>query len=127
MNGNPSDTTQSGRRSWLIKNWLSLTGLVIVIGSLFSFLLLFLLASIAHFANPYIGVLAYLVAPMFLVFGLILTGIGILRWRRRIAKKGAAVVSLRIDLSRPRDRRLMPGFLSFAVLFLLVSAVGTYH
>src|ERR1041385_8156979 len=127
MNGNTPDTTSTSRRSWLIKNWLSLTGLVIVIGSLFSFLLLFLLDALAHFANPYIGILTYLVAPGFLVIGLFLTGLGILRWRRRIARKGAAVLSLRIDLSRPRDRRFMAVFLSCAVVFLLISAVGTYH
>jgi hypothetical protein len=127
MNGNTPDTTSTSRRSWLIKNWLSLVGLVIVIGSLFSFLLLFLLDALAHFANPYIGILTYLVAPGFLVIGLFLTGLGILRWRRRIARKGAAVLSLRIDLSRARDRRLMAVFLFCAVMFLLISAVGTYH
>ncbi len=127
MNGQTPDTTSTTRRSWLIKNWLSLTGLVIVVGSLFSFLLLFLLDSLEHFANPYIGVLTYLVAPVFLVIGLALTGLGILRWRRRIARRGEAILALRIDLSRARDRRLMAVFLSFAVVFLLVSAVGTYH
>jgi nitrate/TMAO reductase-like tetraheme cytochrome c subunit len=127
MNGNTPDTTSTSRRSWLIKNWLSLTGVVIVVGSLFSFLLLFVLDSLAHFANPYIGILTYLVAPAFLVIGLGMTAAGILRWRRRIAKKGLAVLSLRIDLSRPRDRKLMAVFLSFAVVFLLISAVGTYH
>ncbi|HYT60953.1 MAG TPA: NapC/NirT family cytochrome c, partial [Haliangiales bacterium] len=127
MNGQTPDTASTARRSWLIKNWLSLTGLVIVVGSLFSYLLLFLLDSLEHFANPYIGVLTYLVAPVFLVIGLALTGLGILRWRRRIARKGEAILALRIDLSRTRDRRLMAVFLSFAVVFLLFSAVGTYH
>ncbi len=126
MNGTtPGTTTQ--RRSWLIKNWLSLTGLVIVAGSLFSFLLLFLLDSLAHFANPYVGVLTYLVAPVFTVIGLALTGLGILRWRWRIAKKGEAIQALRIDLSRARDRRLMAVFVSFAGVFLLVSALGSYQ
>jgi hypothetical protein len=127
MNGNPSETTPPIRRSWLIKNWLSLAGLVIAIGSLFSFLLLFLLDSLAHFSNPYIGVLTYLVAPGFLVIGLGLTLLGVWRWRRRIAREGAAVLPLRIDLSRTRDRRLMGIFLTCAVVFLLISALGTYH
>jgi hypothetical protein len=50
-------------RAPLLRNWLSLAGLVIALGSLFSFLLLFILDSATHLANPYIGILTYLVAP----------------------------------------------------------------
>ena len=64
------------RRSSVFRNWLSLTGLVVVVGSLFSFLLLLLLDALAHFANPYIGILTYLVAPAFLVIGLFLAVAG---------------------------------------------------
>ena len=63
-------------RPSLLRNWLSLTGLVIVIGSLFSFFLLFVLDTLAHFSNPYVGILTYFVAPGFLIFGLLLTVVG---------------------------------------------------
>ena len=53
----------------MFRNWLSLTGLVVVVGSLFSFFLLLLLDALAHFSNPYVGILTYLVAPAFLVIG----------------------------------------------------------
>ncbi len=46
-------------RPSLARNWLSLAGLVIAVGSLFSFLLLFLLDEIAHLANPYVGILTF--------------------------------------------------------------------
>ncbi|MGA2241665.1 MAG: NapC/NirT family cytochrome c [Verrucomicrobiota bacterium] len=115
-------------RPSLLRNWLSLSGLVIALGSLFSFLLLFVLDSLAHFANPYIGVLTYLVAPGFLMLGLGLAILGLLLRRWRIARAGGAASSaIKIDLSRPRDRRLMGFFISGAVAFLLVSAVGSYH
>ena len=56
-------------RSSLLRNWMSLAGLVIVVGGVFSFLLLFVLDSVAHFANPYISILTWMIAPAFLVIG----------------------------------------------------------
>ena len=39
-------------RPSLLRNWISLTGLVVVIGSLFSFFMLLMLDAVAHFSNP---------------------------------------------------------------------------
>ena len=101
--------------------------MVTVIGALFSFLQLFILDTVAHFSNPYISILTWMVAPAFLVFGLFLTVIGELRERRR-RKGGASLMStVQVDLSRPRDRRNMAIFVVGAVLFLLLSAVGSYN
>jgi nitrate/TMAO reductase-like tetraheme cytochrome c subunit len=111
----------------MFRNWLSLTGLVVVIGSLFSFLLLLLLDALAHFANPYIGILTYLVAPAFLVLGLILGLLGAFLRHRQIIKTSGPLPPLRIDLTRPRDRRLFGFFLAGSVLFLLISALGSYQ
>lgn len=65
MNPEASSTSASPTpgRSSVFRNWISLAGLVVVVGSLFSFVLLLLLDALAHFANPYIGILTYLVAP----------------------------------------------------------------
>jgi nitrate/TMAO reductase-like tetraheme cytochrome c subunit len=114
-------------RPSLLRNWLSLTGLVTVIGALFSFIQLFILDTVAHFSNPYISILTWMVTPAFLVLGLFLTVVGELRERRR--RKGAVslIATVQIDLSRPRDRRNMAIFLVVAVLFLLLSAVGSYN
>jgi nitrate/TMAO reductase-like tetraheme cytochrome c subunit len=111
----------------LLRNWTSLTGLVIISGSLFSFLLLFTLDTLAHFSNPYIGVLTYLVAPVFLLLGTVLLVLGMLLERRQIIKAAGAAPPVVINLSRPRDRKLMVLFLTGAVCFLLVSALGSYH
>ena len=75
-------------RPSLLRNWMSLTGLVVVIGSLFSFFLLFMLDAVSHFSNPYLGILTYIIAPGFLIFGLFLTVVGVLRERH---KRGGAV------------------------------------
>jgi hypothetical protein len=110
----------------LLRNWLSLSGLVIALGSLFSFLLLFLLDTVARFTNPYIGVLTYLVAPGFLLLGLAVA-VGGAVWQRRRAKAAAPVPALQIDLSRPRDRRMLGFFIAGSLGFLLISALGSYH
>jgi nitrate/TMAO reductase-like tetraheme cytochrome c subunit len=121
-----ANTPESGRPS-LLKNWISLTGLVIVVGSLFSALLLFILDTIARSSNPYIGILTYFVAPFFLFLGLFLTVAGAWRERKRLGSKAGILPRMTVDLSRPRDRRIMAGFIGGSVIFLLISAVGSYH
>src|SRR5208283_4797517 len=99
------------------RNWLSLTGLVIVIGGLFSFFLLFMLDAVAHFSNPYIGILTYIIAPAFLIFGLLLTVTGLLRERRKRGGAGSLVSAVQIDLSRPRDKRILGYFIAGTLFF----------
>jgi O-antigen/teichoic acid export membrane protein len=105
-------------RPSLLRNWMSLTGLVVVIGSLFSFFMLLMLDAVAHFSNPYISILTWMVTPGFLIGGMILTLIGVLRARHRRAESATFAAAVQIDLSRPRDRRIMGAFLAGAVLFL---------
>jgi nitrate/TMAO reductase-like tetraheme cytochrome c subunit len=111
----------------LLRNWLSLSGLVMMVASLFSFLLLFLLDLFAHTANPYIGVLTYLVSPAFTAIGLVMVVVGVLRWRYKLRKTVGGVLAVQFDLMRPHDRRVMGVFLTGSVAFLLISAVGVYH
>ena len=117
----------SPARPSLLRNWISLTGLVIMVGSLFSFLLLFMLDTLANFSNPYIGILTYFIAPAFLFFGLLLTVIGALRERKKLGEFAGLLPKMVVDLSRPRDRRIMGLFIAGSLLFLLVSAIGSYH
>ena len=119
-------TPKSGRPS-LLRNWLSLSGLVIVIGSLFSFCLLFFLDTLAHFSNPYVGILTYFVAPAFLFFGIGLTLLGAWRERKKLGASVGLLPKMVVDLSRPQDRKKMAVFLFGSVLFLLLSAIGSYH
>jgi nitrate/TMAO reductase-like tetraheme cytochrome c subunit len=106
---------------------MSLVGLVVMVGSLFSFLFLLLLEAMAHFSNPYVGILTYLVAPGFLASGFFLAILGAWLRHRQIVKTAGPMPPLRIDLTRPRDRRLFGFFLAGSVLFLLVAAVGSYQ
>src|ERR1017187_1157852 len=124
---NTEHTGKPPHRPSLLQNWMSLTGLVVVIGGLFSFLLLFMLDAIAHFSNPYISILTWMVTPAFLVFGFILTVIGVLRTRHKRVGGASMVAAVQIDLSRPRDRRILVTFVISSLLFIMLSAVGSYN
>lgn len=125
MNG--ESTSQPPSRLSMLRNWISLSGLVVAGGSLFAFLLLFLLDAIAPSANPYVGILTYLVSPAFLVLGLGLAALGAVLERRRLGRAVGALPPVRIDLSRPRDRRIAGVFVAGTILFLLITAMGSYH
>jgi nitrate/TMAO reductase-like tetraheme cytochrome c subunit len=116
----------SGNRPSSFRNWISLIGTVIGIGALFSFLLLFVLDAIAKFSNPYVSILTYIIVPQFLIGGIVLAFFGAWRERRRRAH-GGGPTSLRIDLNQPRDRRNMIAFVSGSIVFLLLSAIGSYN
>src|SRR6188474_3203201 len=115
------------RRAVYFRNWLSLAGGIVALGGLFSFLLLFAIDLFAHHGNPYMGILAYVVAPGFLFLGVFLMLLG--RWiqlrHRRKVGAGALSHPLVIDLSRPRDKRVLAGFLIGGVVFLLITAIGS--
>src|SRR5208283_2809896 len=120
MNSSPEKQPRYG----IFRSWLSLAGLVIALGGLFCFLLLFLVDTLSHFANPYIGVLTYLVSPFFVFFGLIVSAANVV-WRRRHLKLERPV--FQIDLNRLRDRRILGFFVAGSVLFLLLASVLSYH
>jgi nitrate/TMAO reductase-like tetraheme cytochrome c subunit len=111
----------------IFRNWLSLSGFVIVLGSLFAFLLLFTIDTMAHVSNPYIGILTYFVSPGFTVLGLGLVAIGALFRRRRLTREEAITPVVTIDLTRPRDRKILGFFLGGSTVFLLITAIGTYQ
>lgn len=114
-------------RFGFFRNWLSLAGIMLAMGSLFCFVLLFFLDSLSHFANPYIGVLTYLVTPSFLFIGVAMSVVGILWRRRRVKKTHGVVPQFQIDLGRQRDRRFLGVFLGASAVFLLVSALLSYQ
>jgi hypothetical protein len=111
------------------RNWLSWSGMVLAAGGLFAFLLLFAIDLFAIRRNPYIGILAYVVAPLFFILGIFLTFLGaLIRWRtRRRAVRAAEPLAIKIDLSRARDRRILALFIAASVGFLFLTALGSYQ
>jgi nitrate/TMAO reductase-like tetraheme cytochrome c subunit len=109
----------------LFRNWCSLIGLVISIGALFSFFLLFMLDAISKSANPYVGILTFCVVPAFLISGIALTIFG--AWRERRKRGQSSVPQIQIDLTNPRELRLLVAFIAGSVVFIMLSAVGSYN
>jgi nitrate/TMAO reductase-like tetraheme cytochrome c subunit len=114
-------------RFGIFRNWFSLAGVVLAIASLFCFVLLFLLDSFSHYSNPYVGLLTYVVSPAFLFLGSGMVVVGLLWRRRQIRKMGELAPKFQIDLSRPKDRRILGVFLAGSAVFLLISALLSYQ
>jgi len=111
----------------LIRNPISLIGLALAAVAVANIVLLVLIDLLASHSSPYIGILAYMVAPGFLVLGLILVPIGlVIERRRRLRDVGVPPHFPRLDLNNPAQRSTVAFLLSFVVIFALVSSVGSY-
>jgi len=110
-------------RRGLFRNWLSLAGAVIATGSVFSCLFLFATELFLPRSNPYMGILVYILAPVFFFLGAALVIAGLWVQRRQRPTAWALVV----NLTRPRDRKLLGLFIAGALVFLLASAIGSYQ
>ena len=111
------------------RNWLTYAGVVLAISSFFAFLFLFAIDLFARISNPYLGIIAYVITPVFLFLGLGLVGLG--AWWQRRSEKRAGVADgpglLSVDLSRPADRKKLRWFVVGSVIFLLCTAIGSYQ
>ena len=113
-----------------LRNWLSLSGMVLAVSAFGAFILLFGMDLFAQHANPYMGILAYVVAPAFLLTGLATVLLGYILETRKIRKGGPANRSqfiLHVDLMRKRDRRLLVAFVGGSLGFLFLTALGSYQ
>ena len=113
-----------------LRNWLSLAGMVLAAAAFLAFMLLFSVDLFATHANPYMGILAYVVAPTFLLMGLAMVLLGYILESRRIRKglpESDTHFVLHVNLARQRDRRLLVGFVGGSLGFLFLTALGSYQ
>src|SRR6266700_8356512 len=96
-----NEPSQLAKNPHYFRNWLSLAGSIIALGSLFSFFFLLTLDLFAPGRNPYIGILTYLVAPMFFLPGGFLWLWGWFIQRRRASRTlaGRPPTRFTIDIS----------------------------
>ncbi|HET7209906.1 MAG TPA: NapC/NirT family cytochrome c [Terriglobales bacterium] len=113
----------------LLRNPLSLIGLALALVALANIFFLFFIDLTSDRPSPYVGILAYMVAPGFLIFGLLLIPIGVWNDRRRRSGHRPEQASryLRIDFADPGQRGAVAFFLCFVVVFVMMSAVGSYR
>lgn len=106
-------------------NWISLTGAVIALISLFMIVFLFAISYFLDRGGSYLGLVIYILLPAFLIVGLVLIPIGMIKNLRK--KKDPDIKFLLIDLNQLSHRNAFMIFISGTVLFLFLSAIGSYE
>jgi nitrate/TMAO reductase-like tetraheme cytochrome c subunit len=127
MNSEP--TGKHTIRLPFVRNWVSLAGVIVMLGSIFAFILLLIFDLFTAHESPYSGILTFVVAPGFFLFGLFFMILGRFLYRREAARAAGQEFKPRliIDLSSDRHRRYLGLFIVGGLLFLLVSAIGSYE
>jgi hypothetical protein len=125
----PEDPASHPKKHWaklrrLLRDPVSLAGVALALVSLGNIFLFSLIGFVAERSSPYIGILAYMVAPGFLICGLLLIAVG--AWRGRRKKAGEVPLYPRIDLNDPGQRSAVISFGAFLVVFVMLSGVGSY-
>jgi len=112
----------TGRLFNLANNGITIAGIALTTVSgifILTFLIVNLMGGLGE--NPYVGMFAYLILPIFFVLGLIAIPIGMLIRRRKLHKLGTSDAEIdaypKLDFNDPRLRR-------FATIFLVMTAVN---
>ncbi|NOX18657.1 MAG: cytochrome C [Chlorobi bacterium] len=110
-------------------NWTTVAGATIASISFFLILFLFIISVVLNQGGSYIGLIIYIILPSFLVLGLILIPIGMLRYRSKFKdEEGDQEKRLPyIDLNIPRHRNAFMIFIAGTVILLFISAIGSYE
>jgi nitrate/TMAO reductase-like tetraheme cytochrome c subunit len=112
----------------LLRNPISMAGAALALVSAGNIFLFFLIDFIADRPSPYVGILAYMVAPGFLICGLLLMAVG--AWRERSSKATDQPDQVsrypRVDLNDAAQRSAALSFGVFLVVFVMLSSVGSY-
>lgn len=111
-------------------NWITVLGGWIASISLLIMILFLLVSILFEFAsNPYLGIIQFLLLPIFLIGGLILIPIGVFRTRRRY-RKGLASREAplpRIDFNKKSHRNAAVMFAIGSVILVFVGGVASYQ
>jgi nitrate/TMAO reductase-like tetraheme cytochrome c subunit len=113
----------------LSRNPISAIGAVIAFVALTNTLFLIYIDGRQAHANPYLGILAWIVAPAILSSGILVYVAGLLieRRRRRLRAPEAMPEFPRIDLNERRTRLIVAGTFAGVILFVTASVIGSYQ
>ncbi|MCF8379579.1 MAG: YrzE family protein [Bacteroidales bacterium] len=110
-------------------NYTSFIGSVIAIVGLFMFVFLFVISFFFAEGESYLGLFMWIVLPVFIVMGLLIIPVGMIRKHSR--DKRLKIVSKKawpeVNLNEPRTRNAFMIFGIGSLFFLLLSAVGSYE
>jgi hypothetical protein len=106
---------------------LTILGAWLVTLSAFVFLFVFLIDLFGFHHNPYLGLLFFLVVPLFFVIGLVMIPLGIALERRRKARGLAPRRLPRIDLNDPIHQRTIVIVLALTFVNILIVSLAAYR
>jgi nitrate/TMAO reductase-like tetraheme cytochrome c subunit len=112
----------------LARNKISFFGGVVMLVALIN-IGFFVLADIgAEHVNPYVGIMAYVVAPGVLIFGIALFILGMVLERRRRRRQAPDAIPRYpdIDLNHAGTRRAFLWSIAAITVFLMISTIGSY-
>lgn len=109
---------------WFKTRPLRLIGGLLVFLSTGLLLFLVVLDLVVGLANPYLGIVTYMLLPGLLVLGIVLVPVDAWLQRRR-ERRGEPAYPV-IDLCNPRQRRIAEFFAGSSVVILVVMTVVTY-
>ena len=95
--------------------------------SLILIILLMALEALAPDPHPYMGIIAFVILPVFLLIGILVAAIGVIRQSRRRRKGLPAASRLpRIDLNDPAQLRATIFIATGGIIVLALSGIGSY-
>jgi nitrate/TMAO reductase-like tetraheme cytochrome c subunit len=123
------ETAATAKAPTLFRNYVSFAGAVVVVASLSSIVLLFLIEITKAAENPYLGIVTYVILPGFLILGVLIIVAGMLleRRRRRRWPESELAAYPKIDLNDTRQRRVAFALVGVSFVFIFMSAFGSYR
>ncbi len=128
-NGELEQVSSGDSTPGLTKNLTSMVGMAIAIVAAANIAFLVFIDAMSQHPSPYIGIFAYMLMPGIMVFGLVLIPVGILMERHRRRQHAPSVIPKfpRLDLNDPKHRAALAGTVAFTVVFVAISAAGSYR
>ena len=113
-----------------IKNWISISGVVLAIFNLATIFSLVVLNWFFDFGGSYIGLIIYIILPAFMVLGLLLIPVG-MRMNREQSRKAALEGKEKswpvLNFNNPGTRNASVIFIFGTVFLLIISSIGSYE
>jgi len=111
------------------RNWLTIIGTIIAGINLLLIILLFLISSLIKADSTNLGLFIYIILPGFMVLGLLLIPVGMLRERKRQVRTGTTESAPlpRIDLNDPRHKNAFVIFTIATIIILFLSTLGSFE
>ena len=111
------------------KNWLTIIGSIIAGINLALIIVLFIISTIFNKANTNLGLFIYIILPGFMIIGLVMVPVGMIRERKRVRKSGIKEEARfpRLDLNDLRHRNAFIIFTITTILVLFLSTLGSFQ